>query len=375
MSAPIIQFGTSRFLQAHADLMLSEARENGQDVGPITIVETTGSPTSRARIASFAQGKPFPVHIRGLENGVRVNSVHEVGGVVNGISARMDKEALRARFLEAGTVISNTGDKGFALPDAPKPTLDDWTTFPELLTALLKERFAAGAAPITILPCELISRNGKVLRDLVLGLAAMTGEGAAFTGWIIERCLFINTLVDRIVSEPIVPVGAVAEPYALWAFENQPGFVPPCKHKHIVVVPDLAPFERRKLFILNLAHTLLAHRWLIRKGGHDAIVREEMSGPSGAWLASVMADEVLPAFSENDQAPDYWAQCRERFANPCLDHRLADIAQNHAAKMDRRVRGFLEWAAAIGGKYEAFPELCAVLEGTLLSHGEGRNAD
>ena len=375
MSAPIIQFGTSRFLQAHADLMLSQARENGQDVGPITIVETTGSPTSRARVASFAQGTPFPVHIRGLENGARVNSVHEVKGVVGGISARTDKAALRACFLKAGTVISNTGDKGFALPDEPKPTPDDWTTFPELLTALLKERYAAGAAPIAILPCELVSRNGEVLRDLVLGLAAMTEGSAEFVAWIKENCLFINTLVDRIVSESLDPVGAVAEPYALWAFEDQPGFIPPCRHQHVTVVPDLSPFERRKLFILNLAHTLLAHHWIISNGTHDETVKDAMSGPSGRWLAAVMADEVLPVFPDHYEAPAYWAQCCERFANPYLEHRLADIAQNHEAKIDRRVKGFLEWAAEIGGRSETLPRLYAVLDGKLLSYGERRNAD
>ena len=37
----ILQFGTSRFLQAHVDLFVHEAREDGQDVGPITIVKTT----------------------------------------------------------------------------------------------------------------------------------------------------------------------------------------------------------------------------------------------------------------------------------------------------------------------------------------------
>lgn len=375
MSAPIIQFGTSRFLQAHADLILSQSRENGQDVGLITIVKTTSSPVSRARIASFAQGTSFPVHIRGLENGVRINSIHEVKGVVDGISARTDQEALRTCFLAAGTVISNTGDKGFALPDTPKPTLDDWKTFPELLTALLKERFAAGAAPITVLPCELVSRNGEVLRDLVLGLAATTGESAEFVAWIKESCLFINTLVDRIVSEPLDPVGAIAEPYALWAFEDQPGFVPPCKHQHVAVVPDLAPFERRKLYILNLAHTLLAHHWMISKGHHDATVRDEMSGPSGRWLAAVMTQEVLPVFPEHYEAPTYWDQCCERFANPYLEHRVADIAQNHAAKIDRRVQGFLTWAAEMGGRSESFPRLYAVLNGKLLSQGERRNAD
>ena len=37
----IIQFGTSRFLQAHVDLFVHEARVAGQPIGPITVVKTT----------------------------------------------------------------------------------------------------------------------------------------------------------------------------------------------------------------------------------------------------------------------------------------------------------------------------------------------
>ena len=88
MSGPILQFGTSRFLQAHADLMLSEARHEGQEVGPITIVETTGSPASRARIAAFADARPVPIRIRGLEEGREIDEERRVTGIAAGLSAR-----------------------------------------------------------------------------------------------------------------------------------------------------------------------------------------------------------------------------------------------------------------------------------------------
>lgn len=376
MSLPIIQFGTSRFLQAHADLMLSEARDAGQDVGHITIVETTGSPASRARVMAFAEGRPFPVRIRGLDDGTPIDTTRAVGGVLSGLSAREDQAGLRAAFLEAGTVISNTGDKGYVVPVAPKPTLDEWTGFPELLTALLRERFTTGGAPMTVLPCELVSRNGETLRDIVLDLAALDDGGDAFRDWIRDNCLFINTLVDRIVSEPLDPIGAVAEPYALWALEIQPGLVPPCRHEQIVVVPDLAPFEQKKLFILNLAHTLLAQHWIASGSPAGLTVREAMSEPqTRGWLEAIMVEEVLPAFPDSYDAPAYWAQCRERFANPYLDHRIADIAQNHAAKIERRVRGFVQWASEGSARPHAWPQLRAAFGKDLASYGEPQHAD
>src|SRR5690554_6879575 len=277
MTNAILQFGTSRFLQAHADLMLSQARDGGQDVGGITVVETTGSPASLARIAEFAKAASFPVRIRGIQNGERIEQTHQVSGIVAGLSARKDAGALRTTFIGARYVLSNTGDKGYALPENPQPTLEGWSTFPELLTALLHERFAANGAPLTLLPCELISRNGDTLRAIVLDLALHKRDSAAFSRWIEDHCMFVNALVDRIVSEPLDPIGAVAEPYALWALEAQPGFVPPCTHDQILVVSDLTPFQRRKFFILNLAHTLLAQNWMVYGSPAGLTVREAIS--------------------------------------------------------------------------------------------------
>ena len=51
---PILQFGASRFLQAHVDLFVSEALPRGEAMGPIAVAGTTGSPESRRRIAAFA---------------------------------------------------------------------------------------------------------------------------------------------------------------------------------------------------------------------------------------------------------------------------------------------------------------------------------
>lgn len=370
MTSAILQFGTSRFLQAHADLMLSQARAEGQDVGEITVVETTGSPASRVRIAEFAKATPFPVRIRGIANGERIEQTHHVSGIVAGLSAREDAGALRAAFIGARYVLSNTGDKGYALPENPQPTLEGWSTFPELLTALLHERFAASGAPLTLLPCELISRNGDTLRAIVLDLALHKRDSAAFSRWIEDHCMFVNALVDRIVSEPLDPIGAVAEPYALWALEAQPGFVPPCVHEQIVLVPDLGPIERKKLYILNLSHTLLAEHWRKNEAPESLTVREAMADlATRNWLAQIVEGEILPAFPDEDQAPAYWAQCQERFDNPFLDHRLADIATNHGAKIERRARGFLNWAGTIDARLGECPELRATFGDHLNGQG------
>ena len=88
----------------------------------------------------------------------------------------------------------------------------------------------AGAEPITLFPCELTPANGQVLRGVVLDVLDRWQAPAKARRWVGEECVWVNSLVDRIVSEPLEPLGAVAEPYALWAIEDQPGLELPCRH-------------------------------------------------------------------------------------------------------------------------------------------------
>ena len=67
MGNPILQFGTSRFLQAHADLFVSEALKTGRALGHVTVVQTTSNPESRARIEALRAAQRYPVRVRGLQ--------------------------------------------------------------------------------------------------------------------------------------------------------------------------------------------------------------------------------------------------------------------------------------------------------------------
>src|SRR5271167_4849551 len=78
---PILQFGASRFLQAHVDLFVSEALARGEAIGGIAVAGTTGSPESRRRVAAFASGKPYRVEVKGLARGAIVDESVEVKSV------------------------------------------------------------------------------------------------------------------------------------------------------------------------------------------------------------------------------------------------------------------------------------------------------
>jgi tagaturonate reductase len=350
---PILQFGTSRFLQAHVDLFVSEGEGA---LGGITVVQGTDNPASTRRAQALADG--YEVVIRGLSAGRPVDLRKTCRSVREVLHARHDWAALRGRVRgPVQLIVSNTGDSGWTLAAEDGPDLLAGhaaapASFPARLLVLLHDRWQAQpAAEFTLLPCELVTRNGDALRDLVLGLASDWRCPPAFVDWLSSHVVWANSLVDRIVSEALEPAGAVAEPYALWAIEVQPGLQLPCRHPAIVLTDDLASHERLKLFLLNLGHTLLAELWLRGSLAADMTVLQAMHEPRLRQpLEQAWQQEVLPVFDalgQGEAARAYLVDLRDRLLNPFLAHLLADIAQNHAQKKLRRLQPVVELAQSL----------------------------
>ncbi|SFU90680.1 mannitol dehydrogenase family protein [Pseudoduganella namucuonensis] len=368
---PILQFGTSRFLQAHVDLFVSEAMARGEALGGITVVQSTSSAQSARRVAAFNQPGGYPVRVRGWRDGAAVDREQRVTSVTRALQADRDWALIREEAATtARVIVSNTGDRGYELAPEDHPGLLGQDTaprsFPAKLLALLHARYLRGGGAITLLPCELVANNGSALRALLLTLARDWSLDAGFIGYIENDCVWVNSLVDRIVSEAIEPAGAVAEPYALWVIEEQAGMVLPCAHPQIVVTDRLEPYERRKLYMLNLGHTFLAEQWLRMGRPAGETVLMAMSDPGlRSQIEAVWREEVLPVFralGEEDESRAYLQEVKDRFDNPFLAHRLADIAQNHEEKKRRRVLPLVALAGELGLALEQ-PRLRAALEG------------
>jgi len=374
MSEPILQFGTSRFLLAHVALFVSQALERDEAIGGISVVQTTGNPVSHARIAALSRPGGYPVRIRGSERGSIVDKVIVSHAIRAAWVADRDWASVRrAAIDDVRVIVSNTGDMGYRLDerdgldllesDAAVPR-----SFPAKLLALLHARWRERPSEgVSVFPCELVENNGDTLRDIVLGLARQWVLPEAFADYLGKRCVWVNSLVDRIVSEPIDPVGAVAEPYALWAIERRSGMELPCTHENIVLTDDLRSYERLKLFFLNLGHSWLAEQWIAGRRASSETVLDAMNDPQmRAGIETVWEEEVLPVFAAmqlRDQGERYIASVRERLMNPYLDHRIADIAQNHAEKVKRRILPLIELADSL-----SVPAGQPRLRGVLAAH-------
>ncbi|URK86646.1 mannitol dehydrogenase family protein [Rhizobium sp. RCAM05350] len=309
----------------------------------------------------MAAPEGFPVIIRGLVDGVEIDRTQQVTSVARALSTASDwDEVKRIVAAEAEVLISNTGDTGYAVsPDDLVTEIP--ASFPGKLLILLHGRYRAGGRPLTMLPCELIARNGDTLKTVMLDLQSERIADADFGEWLATQVIWGNTLVDRIVSEPLQPAGAVAEPYALWAIEAQRGLKLPCTHPSILLVDDLSPYEKLKLHILNLGHTVLADIWLKTGRPEDETVKAILKDPEIlAALMGIYETEVVPGFAAKnlgDEAKRYVALTLDRFRNPFLDHRIRDIANHHAEKITRRLADFRVWSPDV-----AMPKLTAIIE-------------
>ena len=356
MTKRIIQFGTSRFLQAHADLFIHEAREAGQDIGPITVVKSTSGQERIGRIAELAKPQGFPVIIRGMVGNQIINDTYTVKSIDSAMIADQDWAALERLFVhEAEVIISNVSESGYDVP--VEDTLSEPpcghvpNSFPAKLLSLLKSRFLATGRPILILPCELVSENGRVLRQILNRIAESWNLSAQFTKWLDEKVIICDTLVDRIVSEAIEPIGAIGEPYALWAIKRDRRYELPFSHPMVILTDDLTPFLRLKLHILNLGHSFLAGIWKSEQRAIDETVRQMLDDPSVKnRLLNLYSNEVVAGFTirgMRHESEHYIEKTIERFQNPFLDHRVSDIFQNHNLKIERRVVDFIKWVLEV----------------------------
>ena len=138
-----------------------------------------------------------------------------------------------------------------------------------------------------------------------------------------------------------------------------------------MLAEELEPHERLKLHILNLGHTVLADLWLREGRRADETVREILADTAVAdRLSRIYREEVLPGFALKGmgaQAEAYAATTLDRFRNPFLNHRIADIAQNHATKVERRIGAFLHWLGEARGATPVLDAVLARQEGRGLS--------
>jgi fructuronate reductase len=217
-------------------------------------------------------------------------------------------------------------------------------------------RHARDVPPFTVLCCDNLPSNGRVVRKLVLEMAERRDPDLA--RWIAEHGEFPCSMVDRIVPAATDETRARAaailgaedwlaietEPFIQWIIEDR--FVsgrPAWEVGGALFVENVEPYEKMKLRLLNGAHTLVAHLGLLHSLDY---VRDVMAVPALAAQAQQHMQAAVTTL--------------ERFANPRIAHRTVQIAMDTSQKLPQRILSPTVDALAAGSDGAVFAKAVGV---------------
>lgn len=355
----ILQFGAGNFLRGFADWMIQRANDAGLTNHGVAIAYATNRPGPR-HDPLVSQDGLYHVCLEGIKDGQPTRGIDLVEVVQDVVDPYHDYDAFQRIALspELQIILSNTTEAGITYHEddlAARPP----ASFPAQIAQLLHDRYLAfegsDAAGLAIICCELIEENGEALRGFVVRHAERAGWGEEFLGWLQRANHFYDTLVDRIVSgfpaddAPTLQqeVGfedralVKGEFFSLWVIGGDPGLreLLPLDQLDLGVsyVPrdEVGPFRDKKVRILNGCHTAMSQLGL--QIGTETVGEAFADADLRRYLTTLISDEVLPTI-EGDPAAlrRFAAAILERFDNPFLKHRLADINLNSVSKWRAR---------------------------------------
>jgi fructuronate reductase len=227
----------------------------------------------------------------------------------------------------------------------------------------LQERHQAGHRPFTILSCDNLPDNGRLARNVVIGLAGAIDPSLA--KWIASEARFPSTMVDRIVpattEDDIAALASGAgildrapvfhEPFLQWVIEDsfvdgaRPAFE---RVAGVQMVHDVAPFELMKIRMLNGAHSALAYLGYL--AGHETVAETVANPIFRAFIRKVWSNEIIPTLEppEGVHLQHYADALLDRYANPAIRHRTWQIAMDGSQKLPQRILGTIADNAAAG---------------------------
>lgn len=200
---------------------------------------------------------------------------------------------------------------------------------------------------MAVMSCDNVADNGRRTRASVVGFARALDDELA--EWIEQKVSFPSTSIDRITpatSDDVIADVAkltgfndaapvVTEPFRSWVIEGDfPAGRPSWERAGAQFVTDIELFERRKLWLLNGSHSLMAYYGQLR--GH-ATVADAITDPVIRTRVEALWDEAANHLTDPDlRIPSYREELIQRFQNSRIRHNLAQIAIDGATKQRMR---------------------------------------
>ena len=363
----VMQFGEGNFLRAFADNFFDIANEKAGFNGKVALIQPIAQ--GLTDLINKQEGL-YTLYLRGSDKGVKVDEKRVISAVSRCINpyGDWDKVLELARSADLEIVVSNTTEAGIVHDTESAFDQEPPVSFPAKLTRVLYERYTAGQKGVVVLSCELIDNNGRELQKCVNQYIDDWKLDSGFRTWVNEENLFCSTLVDRIVpgrirdpkeAETLAaangyedPLTDVGEFFGIWVIEGPQELEERLPFRKagvpVIVVPDVTPYKKRKVRILNGAHTgfvpgaYLAGYDIVRDCMHDETIL--------GYMNRMLYDEVIPTLPlEKKDLEDFARAVQDRFNNPFVNHELMSISLNSTSKWRaRNMPSFLDYVQGKG---------------------------
>ncbi|WP_437372513.1 mannitol dehydrogenase family protein [Maribacter litoralis] len=233
------------------------------------------------------------------------------------------------------------------------------------LTAAIKKRKEEGLPAFTVMSCDNIQHNGDVAKEMLLTFAQK--QDAELAAYIEKEVSFPNSMVDRIT--PVTTQADIAyleqtydlkdewpvtcEPFIQWVIEDDfSNGRPEFEKVGVQFVPDVKPYEKMKLRLLNAGHSVLGILGAIH--GHPTINACMEDEVFVSYLRAFMDNEATPVLDklEGIDLTEYKDSLQERFANPNIKDSVSRICSESSAKLPKFLIATIEDNLANGGSIE-----------------------
>ena len=386
----IIHLGIGAFHRAHQAVVIDDLL--AQDPSWGIIGASLRSPKT-ADALNPQNGLYTLVSMQGQKRECRV-----IGSVCNVLAAQGDARELVAKMaLPEIRVISLTvTEKGYChVPATGQLDLSHPDVIHDLenpanpvsavgiIASALARRKENGIGPFTVMSCDNLPHNGVVTRQVVQSFADRLDPSLAV--WIREHVTFPSTMVDRIVPsttdadrELVEEVTGLqdawpvmTEPFWQWVIEDnfcagRPAF----ETAGVLMTDDVTPFELMKLRLLNGSHSALAYMGLL--AGHETVSDAMADEGIAKFISDIMRLEIAPTLDGpvGVDLKTYQSDLLERFKNPSLNHKLAQIAMDGSQKLPQRILDTIRDRMAAGLPFERLAKVISAWRDFIYLKGE-----
>ncbi|QDV68939.1 Mannitol 2-dehydrogenase [Rosistilla carotiformis] len=358
LTTGIVHVGVGGFHRAHEAFYTDQLLEAGGD--PQWGICGVGLREPDRKMATILRDQDYlyTLIVKRPDGGIETRVI---GSIVDFLMGCDDPAAVIDRMADPATKIVSltiteggynvdpaTGEFNASNPDAQHDI--DHPLQPRLvfgfMTAAMAKRRQQGLPAFTVQSCDNIQHNGDLTRKMLIGFARL--QDPQLADWIEQEVSFPNAMVDRIT--PVTSDADIdflrtefglddkwpvaCEPFCQWVVEDDfSAGRPDWQDVGVQFVPDVTPYEKMKLRLLNAGHSVLGILGSVF--GHETIDQAIDDDLFAQYLRQFFDREATPVLDAvaGIDLDEYKQTLIERFGNPKIRDSLSRIRLESSSKL------------------------------------------